>query len=141
MNQNSVVEIQRQGAFSLDQAQKIIPVIRAVTEKYVSIVESKMELLESSSKSQSEKVTDLEEEINKLIQSWHSKIRKLGGEPKGLWLVDLDSGKGYFCWKYPERELGYWHEYREGFKNRKPLDEEESSLKHRHENSTSPNQL
>ena len=42
-------------------------------------------------------------------------------EIKGLWLVDFDSGAGYYCWKYPEPSLDYFHGYEEGFAGRLPL--------------------
>ncbi|MBI3607499.1 MAG: DUF2203 family protein [Nitrospirae bacterium] len=43
---------------------------------------------------------------------------QLGCEVKGLWLVDFDNGEGYYCWKYPEDELEYFHEYTSGFSGR-----------------------
>ena len=48
-------------------------------------------------------------------------ITGLGLEVKGLWLVDFDSGAGYYCWKYPESSLEYFHGYDEGFSGRLPL--------------------
>ena len=44
----------------------------------------------------------------------------MGLEIKGLWLVDFDSGAGYYCWKYPESSLGHFHGYDEGFSGRVP---------------------
>ena len=37
---------------------------------------------------------------------------------KGLWLVDFDNGNGYYCWRWPEPELAYFHGYDEGFDGR-----------------------
>jgi hypothetical protein len=42
---------------------------------------------------------------------------------KGLWLVDFDSGDGYWCWAYPEADLGHWHSYEGGFGARVPVDQ------------------
>ena len=42
----------------------------------------------------------------------------LGADVKGLWLVDFDTGAGYYCWKWPEEELAYFHGYEEGFAGR-----------------------
>ena len=56
-----------------------------------------------------------------MIHEWHGKVRRLGGIRKGLWLVDFDAGFGYYCWKFPEAELSYWHTYNEGFDNRKKI--------------------
>jgi hypothetical protein len=57
------------------------------------------------------------------VELWQSKVEKLGGDPKGLWLVDFDCGIGYFCWKFPEEKLNHFHGYTEGFKSRLPVDE------------------
>jgi hypothetical protein len=59
-----------------------------------------------------------ESEVSLIVEQWQSKIQKLGGDPKGLWLVDFDCGVGYFCWKFPEASLTYFHGYTEGFKSR-----------------------
>ena len=48
---------------------------------------------------------------------------------KGLWLVDFDSGDGYWCWAYPEDDLGYWHSYEGGFGARVPLEEAHKVLR------------
>jgi hypothetical protein len=38
-----------------------------------------------------------------------------------VWLVDWDSGAGYYCWRYPEESLGHFHGYQEGFAGRVPI--------------------
>ncbi len=45
-------------------------------------------------------------------------MEALGVEVKGLWLVDFDNGSGYYCWRWPERELAFFHGYDEGFAGR-----------------------
>jgi len=32
--------------------------------------------------------------------------------------VDFDSGAGYYCWKWPEESLSFFHGYQEGFAGR-----------------------
>ncbi|MGE5413201.1 MAG: DUF2203 family protein [Syntrophomonadaceae bacterium] len=62
-----------------------------------------------------------EEERREVAEAWAKELSAMGLETKGLWLVDFDSGAGYYCWKYPERELGHFHSYEEGFAGRLPL--------------------
>jgi hypothetical protein len=71
-----------------------------------------------------ETVNDLENQAQALIQRWESKITKLGLEPKGIWLVDFDAGNGFYCWKYPELDIKFWHAYKDGFSGRKPIETE-----------------
>ena len=62
-----------------------------------------------------------EAEQREVAEAWAQELSALGLEIKGLWLVDFDSGAGYYCWKYPEPELGHFHSYEEGFAGRLPL--------------------
>ena len=65
----------------------------------------------------------LESKINQKMDEWNSKVSRLGGISKGLWLVDFDSGDGFYCWKYPENDILYWHSYHEGFEGRVPINQ------------------
>lgn len=126
MEDRDVVTISRHGVFNLDQARAILPVIRRITQEFSVKVETLMGRLETVNLTQTEVITRLENEVNELIKVWHEKIRKLGAKPKGLWLVDFDAGDGYFCWKYPEMEIEYWHTYQNGFNGRVSLAEKNS---------------
>ena len=48
-------------------------------------------------------------------------MEALGLEVKGLWLVDFDSGGGFYCWRWPEPALAHFHTYDEGFDGRTPI--------------------
>jgi hypothetical protein len=58
------------------------------------------------------------EEANGVLRAWAEELAALGIEVKGPWLVDFDSGGGYYCWKWPEDSLDYFHSYDEGFAGR-----------------------
>jgi len=64
---------------------------------------------------------EAETERQEIVADWAREVLSLGAEIKGLWLVDFDSGAGYYCWKYPEPSLEYFHGYEEGFAGRLPL--------------------
>ncbi len=75
---------------------------------------------------------EAEKEIDSTIRQWQQKIEKLGAKPKGLWLIDFDNGEGYFCWKFPEKKIMFFHGYHDGFSGRKALfsDEEICNKEH-----------
>ena len=108
--------------FKLEEAQQILPIIFKLTKKYseeVSALMDSIHLLDGKSPQLEDKI---EVQINHLIQGWQNKMTKLGALPKGLWLLDFDSSDGYFCWKYPERTIQYWHHYKDGFSKRKSVE-------------------
>lgn len=104
--------------FKLEEAQQLLPIVLKLTKKYseeVTALMDRIHLIEGKSPQLEDKI---EVQINDLILEWQNKMTKLGGLPKGLWLLDFDSGDGYFCWKYPERNIQFWHHYQDGFSKR-----------------------
>jgi regulator of sirC expression with transglutaminase-like and TPR domain len=95
--------------FTLDEARTLLPKVKELTSdavfKFARLAESE----------------EAEEQRQGVVGEWAREIVALGAEIKGLWLVDFDSGAGYYCWKYPETSLEYFHGYEEGFAGRLPL--------------------
>ena len=60
----------------------------------------------------------LEQEAARSLADWVRAMEALGVEVKGRWLVDFDNGRGYYCWRWPEPQLDYFHGYEEGFAGR-----------------------
>lgn len=95
--------------FTLEQARETLPRVRELTSDAYSRYS---ELGEDA---------DAEDDRQEVVRGWIEQLTALGVEIKGLWLVDFDSGAGYYCWKYPEASLEYFHGYEEGFAGRLPL--------------------
>lgn len=123
---DNVIELNRRRVFTKQEAQELLPVVHRITTQYYKRVQVLLNRLESI-KGKSEKVVqELESEINGIVQEWQQKMEKLGAQTKGLWIADFDSGDGYFCWKYPEAKIDFWHRYSDGFSGRVRLDDVES---------------
>ena len=95
--------------FTLIEAREMLPRVRELTSDAFSRYS---ELGEDA---------DAEDDREEIVRGWIERLSALGVEIKGLWLVDFDSGAGYYCWKYPEASLDYFHGYEEGFAGRLPL--------------------
>ena len=121
MEDREIVTINRRGVFSLEEAQKILPIVRRITQEFSAKVELLIARLETLQLNQTETICALEKQVNELVQTWNDKIRKLGADPRGLWVVDFNNGEGYYCWKHPETDILYWHSYEDGYSGRKPL--------------------
>ena len=113
-----IIEINRQSVFSLEEAQGLLQVIFRITKTYSEKVQGLIQRLDTLPAGQDTLATSLETQVNGLIQDWQNKVQKLGAQPKGLWIADFDSGDGYYCWKYPERKIEFWHKYTDGFSKR-----------------------
>lgn len=117
----SIIEISRCQTFSLEEARKVLPIIFKITRNHSQQVEALIGRIDSLSGGNESLIAALEADVNQLIHDWQVKVQKLGAFPKGLWLADFDTGDGYFCWKYPERDIEFWHHYTDGFSKRVPI--------------------
>jgi len=112
----AVVSINGKRFFSLQDAKALFPVIQRLTRS--ANTEVKQLSVQLSYTADSALKVELENSIQEIFQDWYEKIRKLGCEAKGMWLVDFDSGGGYYCWHYPEPQIEHFHGYAEGFRGR-----------------------
>jgi hypothetical protein len=93
--------------FSYEQAVALLPEVVRITSEAVERVE--------------QVVSDEPAAYESIVTEWAEAVIGMGIEVKGLWLVDFDSGGGYYCWKHPEPALEYFHGYEEGFDGRVKL--------------------
>jgi hypothetical protein len=118
MDNDKIIELKRHRVFNLNEAQEIVPIINKITKTYSQQVEQLIRQIDSFGVNNEQLVVSLEKRVNELVEAWQNKIEKLGGLTRGLWLADFDSGDGYFCWKFPEEKIEFWHGYSEGFSGR-----------------------
>ncbi len=111
-----VIAINQRRFFTLEEAQELLPVVRRVTR--LAVERAKFLSTQLSVVQNPEKKQALEEDVYLVFKEWHEKVKKLGADAKGMWLVDFDTGRGYYCWKYPEKEVCHYHGYEEGFRGR-----------------------
>lgn len=119
-----VFEINTRKTFTLEELDHLLPVVRKITSDYVERVQEQMKRFEAARARNDEAAQKLEKEVNDTVYAWQTKLEKLGAKPKGLWLADFDSGDGFYCWKYPEDRVMYWHHYSDGFRGRKLIERE-----------------
>jgi hypothetical protein len=115
-----IVRILQPTKFTLNEAKDILPVVKKITKEAVEqflILEEKLQHFQNDP----EKWKAVEQEIAEVLNHWSNKILKLGCLPKGIWLVDFDNGKGYFCWRYGDENILYFHGYQEGFAGRQVI--------------------
>jgi hypothetical protein len=93
--------------FTYEQAVALLPEVQRLTAEAADRVD--------------EMTTDDPAEYQQVLTEWAEAVSGLGLEVKGLWLVDFDSGAGYYCWRHPEPALEYYHGYDEGFSGRVKL--------------------
>ena len=100
--------------FSYEEALALLPKVRELTEEAYRRVEELGEAVTA----QGVAAEDARAEVDLAVREWAGAVIALGVEIKGLWLVDFDNGNGYYCWRYPEAGLQYYHSYEEGFAGR-----------------------
>lgn len=121
MQDMGVFDFARTGPMSFEDANALVGVLNRITQKHSKIVNTLIAQLEALSSDDRLKTSEIEAQVSREIEEWNAKVHKLGAIPKGLWLVDFDSGEGYYCWKFPETKIDFWHDYKSGFSNRIPI--------------------
>jgi hypothetical protein len=109
-----VFKIHQATKFSLQEAQQMLPIIQKITKKAVEnflVLEEKLQ----HHHNEPDKWKEIEKEIGGVLNTWSEKIASLGCLPKGIWLVDFDNGAGYYCWRYGDEKILYFHGYHDGF--------------------------
>jgi hypothetical protein len=106
--------------FSYEEALATFPRVRRLTEEAVQQIEALVNRLQSRQELETRKA-ELDEAVQRIVGDWARQVTAVGCEIKGMWLVDWDSGDGYYCWRYPEESLAHFHGYEEGFGGRVPI--------------------
>jgi hypothetical protein len=101
--------------WTLEGARAVLTDVRARTERAVEAAERLVLAREGAPAAEQARV---DAEIQSLIERWAGEMEALGAEVKGVWLVDFDTGSGYYCWRWPETALDHFHGYEEGFEGR-----------------------
>lgn len=101
--------------WSLEGARAVLADVRARTEKAVAQV---YPLVRERERADGEARRAIDARIQAIVSRWAREIEALGAEVKGAWLVDFDNGSGYYCWRWPEDGLEYFHGYEDGFEGR-----------------------
>jgi hypothetical protein len=108
--------------FSYDEALNTFPLVRDLTSAAVRQIEALATSLGGREDVDAEARGDvLAEAQEKIVRAWTREVTALGCEVKGIWLVDWDTGDGYYCWRFPEQAISFFHTYDEGFAGRIPI--------------------
>jgi hypothetical protein len=131
----------RRRLFTIEQANAMLPLVRAITSDLQSLARDVMErrhrlaLIADGRQLKpgdpyadelAEMKADLERDALRL-REYVEELQQLGVEPKGAMegLVDfpsqMDGRIVYLCWKLDEPEVLFWHELEAGFGGRQPL--------------------
>lgn len=103
--------------FTYAEAVELLPQVRLITEAAFEKVRHLTEAAENGTSSED----DAQQLADNVVSRWAHELMELGVAIKGLWLADFDNGSGYYCWKYPESGLRFFHTYEGGFKGRMPI--------------------
>jgi hypothetical protein len=113
-----VVTVRDSPIFTFEDASRLIPKVRDCTREAIEKLTAIQMAIEEDDEEGESAHAELQQSAAEILEQWAQTIRSLGAEVKGPWLVDFDSGGGYYCWKWPEDSLEFFHGYEEGFSGR-----------------------
>ncbi len=114
---DAVVDRPANRQWSLEGARALLDEVRERTGRAAGEVETLLAEREGRETGSPERQA-IDARIRVAVSRWLRSMEALGLEVKGLWLIDFDNGSGYYCWRWPEEELAYFHGYEEGFDSR-----------------------
>ena len=94
--------------FTYEQALDTFPAVRDVTTSAVRQVQALYSRVQSPEELE-QRGDELEGAAHSIIESWVAEMAR------------LDCGDGYYCWRYPEEALGFFHGYEDGYQGRVPI--------------------
>ena len=103
--------------FTFTAARELLPAVQEITAEAARQTEVLAGTMDDLADDDPQR-TQLDLERQMVVDDWTERIRGLGLQAKGLWLVDFDNGEGYYCWQHPEPSLTHYHGYDEGFAGR-----------------------
>jgi hypothetical protein len=106
--------------WTLEAARALLPDVRERTERACAEAQA-IAAERGRHPAESPAWRETEARVQAVVDRWAREMEALGLEVKGLWLVDFDSGAGFYCWRWPETELAFFHGYEEGFAGRVPI--------------------
>jgi hypothetical protein len=124
--------------FTLDEANRMLPLVRAIVADIVSLYQSLRQKHEQLQELEEQKVSRARRDELDLIKEefetseericdFVEELNRLGVEFKGfeVGLVDFPSWRDghevYLCWKLGEPTVDHWHEIWAGFAGRQPI--------------------
>ena len=102
--------------WSFETACGMLEEVRTRTERAVNAVQP-LEA-ERARLADSPEVKAVEAQLRTQVSRWIREMEALGVTVKGMWLVDFDNGSGYYCWRWPEERLEFYHGYDESYADR-----------------------
>lgn len=127
--------------FTIEQANAMLPLVRAITGDLANLARDVMQRHHrlsvltngrelKSHDPYSDELAQMKAELERdglKLQGYVAELRELGVEPKGAieGLVDfpceMDGRTVYLCWRLGEPEVLFWHDLESGFGGRQPL--------------------
>lgn len=116
-----LINICQPTVFTLEQVNKLVPLLSRITEKHNAAVEHALGLERFFIKSgaHEDRVKECDIEVGKNLVEWGRKMVKLGGKVLPGGFVGFDSGSFLWSWHYGERSVEYYHEYFESPSSRR----------------------
>jgi len=106
--------------FTLAQANELAPLLRSITGRTHQALQTARNRMAPQKTTESDQA---ESSCQHIVEQWVAKMERLGMIVRGLWLLDMDTGDGYLCWKHPESVIFYYRDYGENFSKRRCLQE------------------
>lgn len=108
---------QTERVFDLAEARQRLPLVQKITQKHQNEL-APLQVKLNRMLSNDPRRGMFEDQYEKIVRQWRTKIEQLGVVVVGLWVVEFDVGEGCLSWRHPELSLQYFRPHGTNFADR-----------------------
>ncbi|MCB1197844.1 MAG: DUF2203 family protein [Bdellovibrionota bacterium] len=115
----NITFIKRAKKFTLAGARQFISRIEGITFVAFARAQPLFEELKKPEGIRDKK--EVTQELHEIVTLWSEQIMYFGAMTRGLWMVDFDTGEGFYTWVYGEADITSYRTYDQSFEQRTPI--------------------
>lgn len=107
----NIIPIHSHRIFDQENAESILPIVKRITEQAARSsheIETQLNFVPKDEPSYKR----LTNELDFIIKRWAVKVKQLGCDISGLWVVAFDAKDGWYTWRMGEEGLSYFNSQR-----------------------------
>ncbi len=105
---STIIGLGGSSTFDAEKLESLLPLLNKITREYFEVCEALFQQLEVFRINNPLSAMLVEQELDKNLIEWKTKVQKLGARVSGLWTLDFDAENGFYTWQFPQEKTVEW---------------------------------